>query len=92
MAPGSLSIWLQRAGRAGRRQTLRARAVLLVQPTVFQEVGKKTRKPDEPIVYRKQIEEGLRKWIETSGCRRDVADKYFDNPPNRKRMFEFILG
>ncbi|KAI0349260.1 hypothetical protein OH77DRAFT_1525816 [Trametes cingulata] len=31
--------------------------------------------------YRKDVEEALREWIETEGCRRAVADAYFDNPP-----------
>jgi bloom syndrome protein len=35
---------------------------------------------DDPPKYKKDIEEGLRAWIETEGCRRDVVDEYFDNP------------
>ncbi|KAI0371404.1 P-loop containing nucleoside triphosphate hydrolase protein [Pilatotrama ljubarskyi] len=31
--------------------------------------------------FKKNIEDGLRAWIETKGCRRRVADAYFDNPP-----------
>jgi len=84
MVPDSLSIWKQRAGRAGRHKDMTARAVLLVQPTVFQERGRTTRKPSDVIVYVKDVEEGLRRWIETKGCRRDVADEYFDNPPSRR--------
>ncbi|EJF63352.1 hypothetical protein DICSQDRAFT_125832 [Dichomitus squalens LYAD-421 SS1] len=34
-----------------------------------------------PVKYRKVVEEHLRAWIEAGGCRRDVADAYFDNPP-----------
>ncbi|EMD39694.1 hypothetical protein CERSUDRAFT_121909 [Gelatoporia subvermispora B] len=30
--------------------------------------------------YRKPVEDGLRSWIETTGCRREVANKYFENP------------
>ncbi|KAH7910136.1 P-loop containing nucleoside triphosphate hydrolase protein [Hygrophoropsis aurantiaca] len=90
MAPGSLSIWMQRAGRAGRTLTMNARAILLVQPSVFQEKRtKKGKDPDEDddgesIKYVKQIEDGLRQWIETEGCRRDIADEYFDSGVQRK--------
>ena len=38
LVPSSLSIWMQRAGRAGRSPSVQARAILLVQPTVFQVV------------------------------------------------------
>ena len=88
MAPGSLAIWIQRAGRAGRSPDIQATAILLVQPTVFQEKGKKKRKEGEPVVYVKEIEDGLRRWIEAPAdvCRRDVADEYFDNPPGRAGM------
>jgi superfamily II DNA helicase RecQ len=37
MVPNSLSIWMQRAGRAGRNHLISAQAILLVQPSVFQE-------------------------------------------------------
>jgi hypothetical protein len=33
----------------------------------------------------KKVDINLRKWIETEGCRRDVTDEYFANPPNRQR-------
>ncbi|KAJ7241185.1 ribonuclease H-like domain-containing protein [Mycena rebaudengoi] len=38
MVPNSFSIWMQRAGRAGRDIIIAARAILLVQPSVFQEM------------------------------------------------------
>jgi superfamily II DNA helicase RecQ len=90
MVPSSLSIWMQRAGRAGRTFTIFARAILLVQPSVFQEV--KTRKgvpipESEGTVYRKDVEEALRAWIETEDCRRDIADEYFDSGVARKGQF-----
>ncbi|TBU51096.1 hypothetical protein BD310DRAFT_835348 [Dichomitus squalens] len=92
-APNSLSTWLQRAGRAGRSASIQARAVLLIQPSVFQEVGRSARKDGEAIVYKKTIEPGLRTWVEVpiEDCRRDVADEYFDNPPARKRMCCIVL-
>lgn len=42
--PDSLSAWLQRAGRAGRRSDLRAEAILLVEASVFQLVTPKKKK------------------------------------------------
>ncbi|KAF6755179.1 P-loop containing nucleoside triphosphate hydrolase protein [Ephemerocybe angulata] len=36
--PSSLSVWIQRAGRAGRSPTIQARTILLVEPSVFQRV------------------------------------------------------
>ena len=89
MTPDSLSTWMQRAGRAGRLPEICAHAIILVQPSVFQEVGKSTRKEGDAITYKKEIEDGLRIWIETpvGRCRRDIADEYFDNPPGRKRMY-----
>ncbi|PIL33823.1 transporter [Ganoderma sinense ZZ0214-1] len=49
-------------------------------------MGKTTRKEGDPIVYRKTIESGLRMWVDAPDeqCRRDIADEYFDNPPERK--------
>ncbi|KAJ8481720.1 hypothetical protein ONZ51_g5811 [Trametes cubensis] len=103
--PDTLSIWLQRAGRAGRSPTVQARAVMLVQMSVVQKVGGKKgtdagradesdtdfeeeeeKVQGEPtektkVKYKKEVEEGLRTWIETKACRRAVADAYFDNPP-----------
>ncbi|KAF4587081.1 hypothetical protein EYR40_011102 [Pleurotus pulmonarius] len=81
MVPESLAIWMQRAGRAGRNRETNARAILLVQPTVFQEVksARKKDEEDESLKYRKDVDVGLRRWIETKGCRRDVAAEYLDD-------------
>jgi len=79
----SLSIWLQRAGRAGCARGSQATAYLLVQPSVFQEKGKAKRLPGDDVQYVKGIEEGLRRWIEvTDSCCQNVADDYFFNPPH----------
>ncbi|KAF7291219.1 p-loop containing nucleoside triphosphate hydrolase protein [Mycena indigotica] len=78
MVPRSLSIWLQRAGRAGRNPTISARAVLLVQPSVFKEVMK-----DGETKFQKTVESGLRSWVEADNCRRDVVDEYFDSGVER---------
>ncbi|KAJ7666122.1 P-loop containing nucleoside triphosphate hydrolase protein [Mycena polygramma] len=88
MVPSSLSIWMQRAGRAGRNFLIFARAILLVQPSMFQKVAPKKNEPppkeDDPATFKKKVEEGLRQWIETKECRRDVVDEYFDNGAVRK--------
>lgn len=92
MVPSSFSIWLQRAGRAGRSILIAARAILLVQPSVFQELApKKGAEPTEDVVFRKKVEEGLREWIETEGCRRDIVDEYFDNGTVRNRKFWHLM-
>ncbi|TBU45558.1 P-loop containing nucleoside triphosphate hydrolase protein, partial [Dichomitus squalens] len=69
--PENLAVWLQRAGRAGRSPLLEATAVMMVERSVVQ---------------RKSVEENLRAWIEAGGCRRSVADAYFNNPPRRTPM------
>ena len=103
--PSSLSIWMQRAGRAGWSPHLEATAIL-VEQSVLQRVGRARKQQKEvgdllsalsgeeeeggetgQTKYRKTIEDGLRQWIETEGCRRDVVDKYFNNPSPRKCTF-----
>lgn len=84
MVPASLSIWLQRAGRAGRKKGSQAHAYLLVQPTVFQEKNKKKWEMGDEIEFMKSVEPNLRRWIQTCDCRRDVADEYFNNPVVRE--------
>ncbi|KAI0635510.1 P-loop containing nucleoside triphosphate hydrolase protein [Trametes polyzona] len=86
MAPESLPVWIQCAGRAGRQPGLQARAILLIQRSVYMEKGKSTRKDDQPIEYVKEINEDLRLYASAprGQCRRDVADDYFDNPPGRE--------
>jgi hypothetical protein len=76
MVPKSLAIWLQRAGRAARSCLICGQVFLLVQPTVLQE--KKTKDTnDDDVTYRKDVDVGLRLWIETVGCRREIAAEYF---------------
>ncbi|KAH9918379.1 P-loop containing nucleoside triphosphate hydrolase protein [Epithele typhae] len=83
LVPSSLETWMRRAGRAGRNKDIRARAILLVQPTVFREEGKKTRQPGDPRLYVEEIKPDLLDWITASEgeCRRAIADRVFDNPP-----------
>ncbi|KAN0082804.1 hypothetical protein V8E55_008599 [Tylopilus felleus] len=53
-------------------------AVLLVQPTVFQQkVKKEAGNADGQPDFVKNAEGGLRTWLEANICRRDVADEYF---------------
>ena len=52
-APDTLSTWMQLAGRSGRSPNINARAILLIQPSVFQEKGRDARKKGEPAVYRR---------------------------------------
>jgi bloom syndrome protein len=132
-APSSLSVWVQRAGRAGRSAGVNARAILLVERSMFEKkkVGRRRKGPkrsapdltlnsededkssclssssseqedeeetvpvaeedEETHTWKKKVEEALRRWIEATGCRREVFDDYFDNPPTRKRVFSCIL-
>ncbi|KAH9062321.1 hypothetical protein EDB87DRAFT_1821314 [Lactarius vividus] len=80
MTPDSLSVWLQRAGRAGRQSGISAKAYLLVQPSVFQEVKKKNQEGGEVMDYKKAVEDALREWVETESCPCDVVNKWFNNP------------
>jgi hypothetical protein len=64
---------------------------------MFQEMKAKKGEPPpkdgDPVTFKKTVEEGLRAWIETDGCRPDVADEYFDNGTVRKRMCpDFVAG
>lgn len=81
MVPKSMSIWTQRAGRGGCNHHIHARAILLVQPSVFQELKpvKGIEPEDGEVKYRKDVEAGLREWIETDGCRRDTSAIYFND-------------
>lgn len=118
-------------GRAGRCPGLQARAIMLVEKSMFQrkkgkggggakpaapveaeidggndseeeeeeeerEEGttqpKKIRKPkkvnlDDGLVWVKNVHPVLREYISTEDCRRDVADKYFNNPPRHRESF-----
>ena len=45
--PSSLSVWIQRAGRAGRSPDINAHAILLVEKSMFQWRRKRRRKGPE---------------------------------------------
>ncbi|KAJ3964339.1 P-loop containing nucleoside triphosphate hydrolase protein [Lentinula raphanica] len=83
MVPKSLAIWLQRAGRAARSPAICGEAFLLVQPTVFQEKKSKEAEDGDSVVFKKDVEPGLRLWIESAGCRRDIAAEYFNDNATR---------
>jgi bloom syndrome protein len=114
--PSSLSIWIQRAGRAGRSPQINARAILMVEKSMFRWQKKKRKNNDndnsdesgasddddetdseevgrdsETMEWGKKVEPDLRKWIETKECRREIADKYFNNPPDRRREYFHLL-
>jgi superfamily II DNA helicase RecQ len=84
MTPDSLGVWIQRAGRAGRQSETVAKAYLLVQPSVFQEVKRRNTGGEETMEYKKVVEDALREWVETDSCQRDVIDKWYNNPDPRE--------
>ncbi|KAF7328216.1 Bloom syndrome [Mycena venus] len=115
--PASLSIWTQRAGRAGRSPELQARAILLVEKSMFLRKKKRKKKsagksrvaaePDSSILtptlttfhaldsepepqdgkeWAKNVDPVMHEYITTKLCRRDVADRYFQNPPRRREI------
>lgn len=45
----------------------------------------------ETMEWGKKVEPELRRWIVTEECRRDVADEYFNNPPQRRRELSSTL-
>ncbi|KAF5324977.1 hypothetical protein D9619_009839 [Psilocybe cf. subviscida] len=45
--PSSLSVWMQRAGRAGRSPSMRAHAILLCEKAMFQQQSKQQKKSNE---------------------------------------------
>ncbi|KAJ6481357.1 P-loop containing nucleoside triphosphate hydrolase protein [Mycena vulgaris] len=84
--PQSPDVWSQHMGRAGRCPGLQARVIMLREEGTTR--PKKIRKPkkvnpDDGLVWVKNVHPILREYISTEDCRRDVADKYFNNPPRR---------
>ncbi|KAJ7604308.1 hypothetical protein DFH06DRAFT_922515, partial [Mycena polygramma] len=78
--PSSLSVWTQRAGRAGRSPEVHARAILLIPPTA----PTQTAEPTDGLQWGKVVVLTLREYISTVECRRDMTDVHFDNPPRRR--------
>ena len=68
MTPRDLSVWIQRAGRAGRDGRL-SRAILLVEPSVAKKLGVKPKKG------RKCLKEN------TEGCVQSAFSSIADFPP-----------
>ena len=93
MVPDSLSVWVQRAGRAGRSGAPSA-GVLLYESSVVQKVkGKGVEESDnegdegpgeqlwEGDDFKKKNVEGcLRSYVLTDQCRRAITDEYFGTP------------
>jgi len=92
MVPDTLSVWMQRAGRAGRSGVPSA-AVLLYEPSVIQKIkGKEVNESDgegDDLVEqlwegddfrKKNVESSLRSYVLTNQCRRVVTDEYFGTP------------
>lgn len=85
MVPETLSIWIQRAGRAGRSGAPSA-TVLLYEPSVVQKVGGKevSESDDEEdwddTFKKKNVEGSLRFYVLTDQCRRNITDEYFGTP------------
>ncbi|KAF9787415.1 P-loop containing nucleoside triphosphate hydrolase protein [Thelephora terrestris] len=93
MVPSSLSVWVQRAGRAGR-SGLPSCAVLLYEPSVVQRVNTQDDEDDDveeaeqewsgDDFKKRNVEDSLRAYVMEEECRRALTDKYFDNPPRDK--------
>ena len=75
---------------------IEASAILLIEKSVFTPVKKSRKRRKqmvdeenavaEPVtVYKKVIDPSLRTYLESPGCRRDVVDRYFSNPPRQIR-------
>lgn len=98
----SLSMKKQRRGRAGRNREAARFILLVepsvfqmqkarkakAKAKSSKTVGAMTADLDEIAgkIERKKVEKGLRDYIETGGCRRDVSDAYFKNPPRDPRL------
>ncbi|KAF9471355.1 P-loop containing nucleoside triphosphate hydrolase protein [Pholiota conissans] len=115
--PSSLSIWMQRAGRAGRSVGINARAILLAEKSMFERQRRRrqgavdtTLEPEVAGLldadenegdldeqseawlggeieyeWKKKVDEALRQWIETEGCRCEFLHKYFNNPVDLRK-------
>ena len=51
---------------------------------------------EEPVIYRKKIENGMRHWLDALSCRRAVSNECFANPPpmlmdSSEILFHFIV-
>lgn len=104
MVPETLSIWAQRAGRAGRSGAPSA-AILLYEPSVVQRVGSKEvaesddegdGDPSEQLwedenFKKRNVEGSLRSYVLTDLCRRIITDEYFGTPGrNMEGMVGFV--
>lgn len=103
MVPTSLSVWIQRAGRAGRTGSPSC-AVLLYEPSVTKRLNTQTTQgdneddPDDECdqewtgedFKKRNVEDSLRSYVLTNKCRWLLTDAYFDNPPRNARGTVFV--
>ncbi|KAF8221445.1 hypothetical protein L208DRAFT_1532029 [Tricholoma matsutake] len=84
----------QQAGRGGHNNHIHAWAILLVQPSIFQELKpvKGIKPEDGEVKYRKDVEADLCEWIETDGCHRNTSAIYFnDGVPQKHSQQESVV-
>jgi len=90
MVPSPLSVWVQRAGRAGRSGSPSC-AVLLYEPSVVQRVNTQKDEDDDDdesevewsgdYFRKRNVEDSLRAYVMLEECHRVLTDEYFNNPP-----------
>ncbi|KAI0756499.1 P-loop containing nucleoside triphosphate hydrolase protein [Daedaleopsis nitida] len=73
---------VQRVGGDSRKSNTPNEVADEASDSEFEEVEEELAREEPKVKYKKEIEDSLRRWIETEGCRRAVADAYFDNPPH----------
>jgi len=107
-----LTQWFGRAGRSGQASLTillveptafhikKKNAQDTQETTVKLESDENMLKEDdpdeEPVIYRKKIEDGMRHWLDALSCQRAVSNEYFANPPptlmdSSEILFYFIV-
>ena len=97
MAPGSLSTWIQRSGRAGRSGSS-AISVLLVEPSVFQlrkakeqKTNEKKRSQNKSVTVKQEVEDEVDS--EYEGFHHDDQVQDEDSPSkNASQLHDVDLG
>jgi superfamily II DNA helicase RecQ len=94
MVPSSLSVWVQRAGRAGRSGSPSC-AVLLYELSVVKRVNIQEENEEDgdeddqewtgEDFKKRNVEDSLRSYVLTNKCRRLLMDTYFGNPPRNAK-------
>ncbi|KAF6765871.1 P-loop containing nucleoside triphosphate hydrolase protein [Ephemerocybe angulata] len=81
--PSSLSVWVQRAGRAGSSPQLQARAILLVEKSTFkqQKANLKSKEVGEDsLEWVKKVESAIWEWIECPKQQHQLPNTSVDPP------------